>query len=102
MRLALAQLNPLVGDLRGNAEQMLAAVQQAEAEGAALVLTPELSLWGYPPRDLLLQPARLAAQTDALDWLVHQMKGTCSLLVGVALPVDDHRSPGLFLSLIHI
>ena len=65
MRLALAQLNPLVGDLRGNAEQILAAVQQAEAEGAALVLTPELSLWGYPPRDLLLQPARLAAQTDA-------------------------------------
>ena len=96
MRLALAQLNPLVGDLRGNAEQILAAVQQAEAEGAALVLTPELSLWGYPPRDLLLQPTRLAAQTDALDWLVHQMKGTCSLLVGVALPVDDHRSPGLF------
>ena len=46
MRLALAQLNPLVGDLRGNAEQILAAVQQAEAEGAALVLTPELSLWG--------------------------------------------------------
>ena len=60
MRLALAQLNPLVGDLRGNAEQILAAARQAEAMGASLLLTPELSLWGYPPRDLLLRPSKLA------------------------------------------
>ena len=58
MRLALAQLNPVVGDLRGNAERILAAAIEASAGGATLLLTPELSLWGYPPRDLLLQPAR--------------------------------------------
>ena len=55
MRLALAQLNPVVGDLRGNAERILVAARSASAEGATLLLTPELSLWGYPPRDLLLQ-----------------------------------------------
>ena len=96
MRLALAQLNPLVGDLRGNAERILAAAREAEAQGATLLLTPELSLWGYPPRDLLLQPASLAAQNEALDWLANQLEGDCSVLVGVALPVDDQRSPGLF------
>ena len=96
MRLALAQLNPLVGDLRGNAEQILAAARLAEANGAALLLTPELSLWGYPPRDLLLRPSNLAEQTEALDWLVEQLNGTCSLLVGVALPAGDQRTPALF------
>ena len=51
MHVALAQLNPLVGDLQGNADRILAAVREAEAQAADLVLTPELSLWGYPPRD---------------------------------------------------
>ena len=96
MRLALAQLNPVVGDLRGNAERILAAAHNASAEGATLLLTPELSLWGYPPRDLLLQPARLALQSAVLDGLVEQLDGLCSLLVGVALPCDDDRAPGLY------
>ena len=96
MRLALAQLNPVVGDLRGNAERILAAARSASAEGATLLLTPELSLWGYPPRDLLLQPARLALQSAVLDGLVEQLDGLCSLLVGVALPCDDDRAPGLY------
>ena len=49
MHVALAQLNPLVGDLQGNADRILSAVREAEAQAADLVLTPELSLWGYPP-----------------------------------------------------
>ena len=61
MRLALAQLNPVVGDLPGNGARILAACRRAAALGGELVLTPELSLWGYPPRDLLLLPARLDA-----------------------------------------
>ena len=96
MRIALAQLNPLVGDLRGNAEQILAAARQAEAKEASLLLTPELSLWGYPPRDLLLRPSKLEEQTQALDWLVEQLNGACSLLIGVALPAGDQRTPALF------
>ena len=66
MRLALAQINPLVGDLQGNAERILAAASKAQNQGADVLLTPELSLWGYPPRDLLLQPARIAAQACLL------------------------------------
>ena len=96
MRLALAQLNPVVGDLRGNAERIFTAAREASAGGATLMLTPELSLWGYPPRDLLLQPARMALQSRVLDELVHQLDGLCSLLVGVALPCDDDRAPGLY------
>ena len=57
MKIAIAQLNPTIGDLDYNASLILAAAQQAETEHARLLLTPELSLCGYPPRDLLMQPA---------------------------------------------
>ena len=59
MRIALAQLNPVVGDFNGNAARILDAVRKAEQQNAELVLTPELSLWGYPPRDQLLEPSRI-------------------------------------------
>ena len=95
MHVALAQLNPLVGDLQGNADRILAAVREAEAQAADLVLTPELSLWGYPPRDLLLQPARIAQQQGILQQLVNQLTSSITLLVGVALATDDNRAPAL-------
>lgn len=90
MRLALAQLNPLVGDLAGNGERLLHACRQAAAASADLVLTPELSLWGYPPRDLLLRPALLAAQAGALNRLAAVLARECpalAVLVGIAEPV---------------
>lgn len=65
MRIALAQTNPLIGDLRGNAALLLTCSQQAAAAGADLVVSPELSLWGYP-RDLLLRPALLQGQGQVL------------------------------------
>ena len=55
--LALAQMNPTVGDLAGNAERMLAIAREAAARGADLVLYPEMVLTGYPPEDLVLIPA---------------------------------------------
>jgi predicted amidohydrolase len=61
MKFAIAQLNPTVGDLSGNARQILTAAQAAIAQGADLLLTPELSLCGYPPRDLLLKPGFITA-----------------------------------------
>jgi NAD+ synthase/NAD+ synthase (glutamine-hydrolysing) len=57
MQIALAQLNQVVGDLAGNARSILAARGGSRARRAALVVTPELSLCGYPPEDLLLRPA---------------------------------------------
>jgi len=56
MQIAIAQLNQRIGDLAGNARSILDAVAQAERGGARLVVTPELSLCGYPPEDLLLRP----------------------------------------------
>jgi NAD+ synthase (glutamine-hydrolysing) len=61
MRIAIAQLNQLVGDLGGNAARIVDAVANARGAGADLVVTPELSLCGYPPEDLLLRPAFLDA-----------------------------------------
>jgi NAD+ synthase (glutamine-hydrolysing) len=99
MRLALAQLNPLVGDLAGNGERILAACRRAAASGADLVLTPELSLWGYPPRDLLLRPALLSAQQRALDGLARQLPAGMGALVGVVEPITGASMPRLHNSL---
>ena len=95
MRIALAQLNPVVGDFEGNAKQILEAVRKAEEQTVELVLTPELSLWGYPPRDQLLEPSRIEQQDTALQWLVNQLNSSVTLLVGAALPAADARSPRL-------
>ena len=89
MRIALAQTNPLVGDLSGNAKRLLEAClkisQQAQGTSPALVVSPELSLWGYPPRDLLLSPEHLQKQSEALNQLQqglsHALPQT-ALLVG--------------------
>jgi len=101
MQIALAQLNPLVGDLEGNAARLLGAARQATelAGGVVLVATPELSLWGYPPRDLLLQPSLIALQQRLLDGLVQQLgeqAPAARLLVGIAEDSGDQQLPNLF------
>jgi NAD+ synthase (glutamine-hydrolysing) len=66
VKVALAQINPTVGDLAGNAAKIVESARRAHALGAQLVITPELSLCGYPPEDLLLRPAFMQACQDAL------------------------------------
>ncbi len=66
VQVALAQINPTVGDLAGNAAKIVEFARRAHALGAQLVITPELSLCGYPPEDLLLRPAFMQACQDAL------------------------------------
>jgi hypothetical protein len=61
MRIALAQLNPTVGDLTGNVDRMTRAARDAAARGAEAVVFPELSITGYPPRDLVEKPSFLEA-----------------------------------------
>jgi NAD+ synthase (glutamine-hydrolysing) len=95
MRLALAQLNPLVGDLQGNARDIAVAYREAVAAGADLVVAGELGLTGYPPEDLLLRPAFLAAVDDHLRQLAAQT-GDAALVVGFpeGLP-PPHAHPPL-------
>ena len=73
MQLAIAQLNQTVGDLAANARRILDAAARARAAGASLVVTPELSLCGYPPEDLVLRPAFIAACARELAALAEQV-----------------------------
>jgi NAD+ synthase (glutamine-hydrolysing) len=82
MIIALAQLNLLVGDIEGNAAKMNEAARSAHAAGADLLLTPELSICGYPPEDLLLRPAFLVACERA----VHDMAQSQPLPTIVGTP----------------
>ena len=67
--ICVAQINPVVGDLAGNVQQIAAAARAAHAQGARLLLTPELALCGYPAEDLLLRPAFVADCEAALQEL---------------------------------
>jgi NAD+ synthetase len=90
MRIAIAQLDQVVGDLSGNAARIRAAVADAERVDADLVVTPELSLCGYPPEDLLLRPAFLAACAAELDRLAAST-GAATLMVGFPEFADGKR-----------
>jgi NAD+ synthase (glutamine-hydrolysing) len=80
MRLALAQVNPTVGDLAGNARKILEYLQLAHERGADLVLFPELVLTGYPPEDLLLKPAFLRDAAETLEEIRHQAPPVVALV----------------------
>ncbi|WP_295628035.1 NAD+ synthase [uncultured Nitrosomonas sp.] len=81
MHIAIAQINCTVGDITGNVAKILAAVKQAQQAGAALVITPELALSGYPPADLLLRETFCQSCQDALTELA-QVIGDITLIVG--------------------
>ncbi|MCG3148111.1 MAG: Glutamine-dependent NAD(+) synthetase [Verrucomicrobiae bacterium] len=91
MRLALAQLNTTVGDLRGNSARILDAYRRAVAAGAELVVTPELAITGYPPRDLLAKRRFVADNLHALEELTGHI-GDTALLTGY-VDFNPHR-PG--------
>ena len=86
LKICVAQLNFIVGDLTGNAQKIRDAANQAHAEGARLLLTPELSLCGYAAEDLYLRPAFMQACDDALKWLAAQLAGLADMCVVVGHP----------------
>jgi len=73
LQIALAQINPVVGDLAGNARLIRAAVGEAASQGAQLVLVPEMALTGYPIEDLALRPSFQDAARQALDDLAREL-----------------------------
>jgi NAD+ synthase (glutamine-hydrolysing) len=81
VRVAACQLNIVVGDLDGNVDRMLAALERAESEGCDLAVFPELAVTGYPPEDLLLKPRFVADNRVALEKLAART-GRCAAAVG--------------------
>jgi NAD+ synthase (glutamine-hydrolysing) len=73
VKVALAQTNPTVGDMAGNARQLVQMARRAHADGACVMLAPELGLTGYPPEDLLLRPAFMQACAETLQGLAAEL-----------------------------
>ena len=80
MRLALAQIDTVVGDLDGNRDRILARLEEARSAGADLVLFPELAVTGYPPEDLLLRPDFLRAAARTLEQVAAETAGIAALV----------------------
>jgi NAD+ synthase (glutamine-hydrolysing) len=93
LKLCIAQLNFIVADTAGNAQKIIAAARAAYAQGARLVLTPELSICGYAAEDLFLRPAFIAACDDAVKTVARELAGLKGLHVVVGHPMGgDIRS----------
>jgi len=89
MKVGIAQINGVIGDFPGNAKRLLQAYRECLEQGAELVVTPELSLAGYPPRDLVFKSQFVPKCLQALDYLAGEVKQV-PLLVGYV----DHNDSG--------
>ena len=85
MRLALAQINPVVGDLEGNRKLILERLAEARSNAADLVVFPELAVTGYPPEDLLLRPGFIRAAEESVEKIALEARGATVLVGGAAL-----------------
>jgi NAD+ synthase (glutamine-hydrolysing) len=94
MKIAIAQLNPTIGDLAHNAQQIVTAAETAAAEGVRLLLTPELSICGYPPRDLLMQPAFVAEMAAMQAQIAQALPAEIAVLVGTVMPNQQALQTG--------
>ena len=92
LKLCVAQLNFVVGDLSGNASRIIAAAHTAHAAGAHLLLTPELSICGYAAEDLFLRPAFLSACDDAVNRVARELAGLKNMVVVVGHPGHGDRA----------
>ena len=86
VRVALAQINTCVGDLEGNVERCLAAIETARGQDADLVVLPEMAVPGYPPRDILFDPSFVEAVAEATADLAWRARGGPPVVVGTLMP----------------
>ena len=93
LKLALAQMNAIVGDLSGNADRAISFIHEAEASGCDLLVFPELALTGYPPEDLLHKRAFLQAARDAASRVIAASK-RCLVVIGTVEEIADARLVG--------
>ena len=96
MKISLLQINPTIGDLSGNAKLIAEGVRNAQSHGADLVVTPELALLGYPPRDLLLKDSFIRDSWTVLGRLAEDLSQGPPVLVGLAERNTDGVGRPLF------
>ena len=87
MKIALGQINPTVGDFSGNANKIIDFSRRAREAGAGLILFPELSVCGYPPRDLVERPTFVAKNRESVDRIAAETKGI-AVICGLVTPAQ--------------
>ncbi|HKI27639.1 MAG TPA: NAD+ synthase [Candidatus Sulfotelmatobacter sp.] len=88
MKIALGQINPTVGDFSGNAAKIVDFARRARAGGAGLILFPELSVCGYPPRDLVERPSFVARNRETAEKIAAETRGI-AVICGMVTPADS-------------
>lgn len=88
MKIALGQINPTVGDFSGNAAKIVDFSRRARSAGAGLILFPELSVCGYPPRDLVERPSFVARNRETTEQIAQQTQGI-AVICGLVTPADS-------------
>jgi NAD+ synthase (glutamine-hydrolysing) len=96
LRIALLQINPTAGDIGGNSALIVDGVRRAREHGADLVVTPELALMGYLPRDLLMSRGFVTKSCEELGRIARDLKDAPPVLVGVATPNPAEMGRPLF------
>ncbi len=95
LKICVAQLNFVVGDLAGNAQKIIDAARSSYASGTRLLLTPELSICGYAAEDLFLRPAFITACNDAVKTVARELAGLKNMVVVVGHPSGDGEADAL-------
>jgi NAD+ synthase (glutamine-hydrolysing) len=88
VQIALGQINPTVGDFSGNAAKIIDYAQRARTKGAGLILFPELSVSGYPPRDLVERPSFVARNRETAEHIAAETRGI-AVICGLVTPADS-------------
>jgi len=96
LRVALLQINPTAGDIAGNAALIMRGARQVQDQGADLIVTPELALMGYLPRDLLMNQGFVRRSCQALREIATELASAPPILVGVATPNPSEMGRPLF------
>ncbi len=104
LRLALAQINPTVGDIRENTKLIISYIEKARAAGSDIVVFPELALTGYPPEDLLLKPAFIADNMKAINKIRNSTQGITAIVGFVDQDTKNHNAAAVFCDrqLVHV
>jgi len=88
VKIALGQINPTVGDFSGNAAKIIDFSRRAQAAGAGMILFPELSVCGYPPRDLVERPSFVARNRETVEHIAAETPGI-AVICGLVTPADS-------------